>query len=219
MQQTMAMAMAMAATMAMTTACAPEGACADDMDCAFGQMCGVEGQCVIAPTNVAPGAFAGGVAGDPLMGRDTGSWSPLGEPVGAFSTTGVFDGTIGGASVQEAAVDAVVYTGGVSTTLLAAGLSSTFLMVDLPVEVLTRPGTSTYAADWTSSIWAQACNYDTSSYDESFVEVVVDVSPPRAPGPGDQIVAEDTPVAVVDVIVAVDGEGSTVSGAFTMPAL
>lgn len=45
------------------------------------------------------------------------------------------------------------------------------------------------------------------------------MSPPRAPGPDDRIAAEDTPVAVVDVIVAVDGDGSTVSAAFMMPAL
>jgi hypothetical protein len=66
---------------------------------------------------------------------------------------------------------------------------------------------------------AQACNDDTSSYDESFVDVVVNVSPPREPEPkpDDQIVAEDTPVEVVVVVVAVDG--STVTGAFTMPAL
>lgn len=217
MNQAMATAMAMTAMAAMTatTACEPEGACDVDRDCAFGQMCGVEGQCVYAPMNAAPGDDVGFGPGDPMLGGAD-SWSPLGDTLSTFSMPGTFDGTIGGTRVDRAEVSGSAHVDGMTATLQAAGTTSTFVVVQLPWSAFATPGTTVWATNMELT-WGQACNYDTSSYDESFGEVVVDVSPPRAPAPDDQIVAEDTPVEVVDVVVSVDGEGSSVAGAFTMP--
>ena len=204
--KTLAMA-AMTAMTAMTTmtACEPEGTCVADVDCAFGQVCGVEGVCVYVARDADE-------AVDPMLGTPWG-----GDVVSTFSTPGTFDGSIGGAPVTTADVVGEVSDGGVGTRLTAVGQPSTFLLVQLPWSVLRSPGTTVQTSDWLG-LWAQACNYDSAAYDESFVEVVVDVSPPREAEPGDQIIAEDTPDEVIDVIVSVDGEGSTVTGAFTMPA-
>lgn len=212
----MGKAMAMATmTMTMALACEPEGACAADVDCAFGQMCGVEGLCVYASVGTAPDGWTPvAVAGDPML--DAGGGSEGGSSP-AFSTTGVFDGTIGGAPVDEADVVGWSGSSGLGLTLTAAGRPSTFLVVQLPVSAFTTPGTSVRVTDGFET-WAQACNYDSSSYDESFVDLVVEVSPPRASTPEDQIIAEDKPDEVIDVVVSVDGAGSTVTGAFTMPS-
>jgi hypothetical protein len=171
-------------------------------------MCGVEGLCVYAPVGAAPGD---GML-NPMVGD---AWSDVGY---TFSTTGSLDGAIGGARVDEADVVGWGDNASLGVTLTAAGRPSTFLLVQLPTSAFRTPGTSTRQSDWEQT-WAQACNYDSSQYDESFVEVVVDVSAPRAPEPEDQIIAEDTPDEVIDVVVSVDGEGSTVTGAFTMPVL
>ena len=223
MHKTMAMAMAMATVAIMTTtACDPEGSCNVDTDCAFGQMCGVEGVCVYASVGAGPGGLQGpppeapGPLEDPMNGMDGGDFSGNASPL--FSTTGSFDGTIGPTEVGTAEVVAWGAGSALSLSLVAVGMPSTFLAVQLPVSAFAVPGTTVRHSNM-SDTWIQACNYDTAVYDESFPEFVIDVSPPRAAEPGDQIIAEDQPEEVIDVVISVDGEGSIVSGTFTMPML
>ena len=223
MQKATAMAMAMATAAVMTTtACEPEGGCEENTDCAFGQVCGVEGECVYVSVEVGPGGLqepepaAPGPFDDPMNGMNVDDVSGNGSPL--FSTTGSFDGTIGPTEVRTAEVVAWGYDASVSLHLVAAGMPSTFLAVQLPVGAFAVPGTTVRQSNM-GDTWVQACNYDTAVYDETFPELVIDVSPPRAAAPDDQIVAEDQPEEVIDVVISVDGEGSVVSGAFTMPVL
>lgn len=213
---TMAKTTMLAMTVAGAVACAPEaGTCSSNSDCAFGTTCSDDGVCL----QVYGDSGAGGVRG----GRDgMEGFAPegLGDIVSTVATDGTFDGTIGGVVVESAVVDVNVYDFGVLARFTAAGRNSTFVIVQLTEQGgLTTPGTTTVASTYGDG-YAQACNYDNASYDETFQDFIVDVSPPRAPQQDDPIIAEDAPPppAVVDVTVTTVGDGSNVTTTFVLPA-
>jgi hypothetical protein len=197
-------------TLTLTVACAPApGTCADPVDCAFGQVCSDEGLCV-------------GASGGDLRPRDGGidvdmaNASPLmGGLVSRHSSTGRFTGRIGGAELDVANVQVEVYAAGITVMFKKPEATSTFLVVQSS-EAFASPGTRTVTTGLDTEV-AQACNYDTAAYDEWFPTFEVVVSPPRDVTADDAIIAEDQPTTVVDVKVAVAGEGSDVGVDFVLP--
>jgi hypothetical protein len=207
----------LASTVAVGAACAPEqGTCAENTDCPFGQVCSTDGQCVLVGGGAAIERRRGvGEQANDAMGAADEAW--VADDIVTITGTGRFEGTIGGAPVDDATVYVDLSSMGTFATFVKPDAPSTFMLLKTASD-LTTPGRRTVSTNLDAEL-VQACNYDGATYDEWFPSYEVEVSPPREATADDPIIAEDTVTTVVDVTVAVVGEGSDVSVTFALPVL
>jgi hypothetical protein len=194
-----AAALAVTAAGGAATACAPPE-CQDQFDCPLGWSCSVDGACVagafVAPARGADQQFeAGGPAAPP---GDVSAVGPGGFSVEVASSGEALPSTLDGniANLETTGVAAARITPvdweSVDLFVAVADKPSTFVAVyRLPFELLLTPGDHVVREPTTlDDPVGQACNYDTTEYDETIVDIAIHV-PVANPGDAELPVALD----------------------------
>jgi len=167
----------MAAVVLATAAACDNRECDDKFDCALGQFCSVDGTCTSDESQIIAGNTA--VFLRTQDGRETAVVDVTQQQRDMPAT---LDGNISSAQSTGRARGQVSMwePGRIDLIVTHPTLNSTFIaLFHIPTEVLERPGDHAIGAptDVTSTV-AQACNHDTTHYDEQVSDVVLHVPEP-----------------------------------------